>query len=310
MQQATDEIGFIGLGVMGQPMALNLARAGTKLVVWNRSPGNTEALRAAGAAVAANVAEVFARARTVFVMLLNESVTDAVLSRGTVTFSELVVGHTLVSMGSVSPQYSRELGADVQAAGGHFIESPVSGSRKPAEAGQLVALLGGEPQVVAEIRPLLEPMCRATVICGALGQAMLMKLAVNLYLHTMTVGLTEAVHFADKQGLDLNRFREAVAAGPMASDVTHVKLPKLINRDFSVQAEITDAWQSCHNIASAARESGIASPLLDLSKRLYAASIGRGNVRCDMISVIHAIEARTERRMSRVLLKGPVAGRT
>jgi 3-hydroxyisobutyrate dehydrogenase len=136
-------------------------------------------------------------------------------------------------------------------------------------------------------------MCRETVVCGTIGQAMLMKLAVNLYLHTMTVGLTEAVHFADRQGLDLNKFREALAAGPMASDVTRVKLPKLIERDFSVQAAITDALQSCQHIASAAREAGVASPLLDLSRELYAGSISSGNDRGDMISVIHAIEAST-----------------
>ncbi|MFD4605165.1 NAD(P)-dependent oxidoreductase [Streptomyces sp. NPDC058464] len=251
--RAEEEIGFIGLGVMGQPMALNLAKAGTRLVVWNRSPERTEPLRALGATVAGTVEEVFGRTRTVIVMLVDEQATDAVLGRGTPAFARLVSGHVVVSTGSTAPDYARGLAADIAAAGGRFVEAPVSGSKKPAEAGQLVVLLGGDPDTVAEVRPLLAPMCRETVMCGPAGHGLLTKLAVNLYLNTMLAGLAEAVHFADRNGLDLTTFKAAVDAGPMASDVTRVKLPMLIERDFSVQAAASDAYASCILIADAAR---------------------------------------------------------
>ena len=132
-----EPIGFIGLGVMGQPMALNLARAGTDLVVWNRSPERAEPLRAAGATLAPSVDEVFARARVVLVMLVNEDVTDDVLGRGTPGFAVRVSGHVVVSMGSTAPGYSRGLATDIREAGGRYVEAPVSGSRKPAGTGQL-----------------------------------------------------------------------------------------------------------------------------------------------------------------------------
>jgi 3-hydroxyisobutyrate dehydrogenase len=289
-----EEIGFIGLGMMGQPMALNLAKAGAKLVVWNRSANRDEALRDVGAAVASSVEEVFTRARIVFLMLVNETALDAVLRRRTPAFRDLVSGHVLVSMGSNSPSYSRRLAHDIEDGGGRYVEAPVSGSRKPAEAGQLVSLLGGDPRTIADIRPLLAPMCREAVFCGPVGSALLMKLAINLYLNTMLVGLAEAVHFARRQGLDLDAFKTAIDSGPMASDVTRVKIPKLVLRDFSVQAATGDALNSTRLIADAARAAGLASPLLDLSSNLYDESVQLGNGRLDMVSVIEAIEARTE----------------
>ena len=183
--------------------------------------------------------------------------------------------------------------ADIRAAGGFYVEAPVAGSRKPAEAGQLVGLLAGEPADVERVRPLLEPMCGATVTCGPVGNALLMKLSVNLFLNQMLTALAEAVHFADRHGLDLRTFGEAIDAGPMASDVTRVKLPKLIERDFAPQAAMTDALNSNRLIAAAAREVGMASPLLDVGLALFEESVARGDGQLDMVAVIRAIEART-----------------
>ena len=296
--QQNEEIGFIGLGVMGQPMALNLAKAGTKLVVWNRSSDKIEPLRAMGASAALEAADVFDRTRIVILMLVNEAALDAVLERGTANFTKRVANHIVVSMGSNAPDYSRELSAEIIAAGGRYVEAPVSGSRKPAEAGQLVSMLGGDLSTIEEIRPLLAPMCRDTVVCGPAGNALLMKLAVNLYLNTMLVGLAEAVHFADAQGLDLTAFKTAIDSGPMACDVTGVKIPKLIARDFSVQAATSDAFNSTRLIATAARAAGLATPLLDLSSDLYGESVELGNSRLDMISVLESIEQRSKVRSS------------
>ncbi|MEW1819273.1 NAD(P)-dependent oxidoreductase [Arthrobacter sp. NPDC080031] len=293
-----EPIGFIGLGVMGQPMALNLAKSGTQLVVWNRSLERAEPLRDAGAVVAASVREVFDHTRTVILMLVNEEVTDSVLGRGTQEFADIVAGHLVISMGSAAPEYSRGLASDIHAAGGRYVESPVSGSRKPAEAGQLVALLGGSAETVSEVQPLLAPMCRKTISCGPVGNGLLMKLAVNHYLTSMLAALAEAVHFADRTGLDLTTFQEAIDSGPMACDLVRIKIPKLIAREFEVQAATDDAYASTVLVSDAARAAGIASPILDLSSALYKESVSLGNARLDMVSVLEAIEARSARRVS------------
>ncbi|MFJ2553866.1 NAD(P)-dependent oxidoreductase [Microbacterium sp. NPDC087591] len=287
-----DRIGFIGLGVMGQPMALNLAHAGIPLLVWNRTGARTEPLRAAGADVAASIEDVFRRTSTLFLMLVNERVTDEVLGRGTDAFAERVAGHLIVSTGSTSPEYSRGLAADIRTAGGRFVESPVSGSRIPAEAGRLVALVGGAADDAAEVAPLLEPLTKTVIHCGPVGHGLLMKLAVNHYLVISIAGRAEAVHFADGHGLDLDVLSEALNSGQLASDITRAKLPKLSAREFSVQAATEDGLANARLVSEAARAQGVASPLLDVAEELYREAVDLGNARIDMSSVIDAVAAR------------------
>ncbi|UWE13385.1 NAD(P)-dependent oxidoreductase [Actinacidiphila bryophytorum] len=291
-------VGFLGLGVMGQPMAVNLARhlaggEGTPLLVWNRTAGRCEAVRVAGARVAGDAAEVLRESNVVFLMLADGSAVDAVLGRGTGAFRGLVEGRTLVHMGTTSPDYSRGLAADVLAAGGRYVEAPVSGSRGPAEEGQLVAMLAGDGPAVETVRPLLEPMCRDAADCGPVPNALLTKLSVNLFLITMVTGLTEAFHFADRHGLDRDTFLAVLDAGPMASTVSRAKAPKLRDRDFAVQAAALDVLKNNRLIAEAARAAGLASPLLDVCHALFGETVGLGHGGADMVAVLHAIEART-----------------
>jgi predicted dinucleotide-binding enzyme len=175
MMDAAYPIGFIGLGTMGEAMALTLVKAGTRLLVWNRTRAKAEILAAAGADVAREAADVFARSATVFLMLVDGGAIDTVLDRGGAAFAARVTGHTVVHMGTTSPAYSRELEADIRSVGGHYVEAPVSGSRKPAEAGQLVAMLAGDADAIADVRPLLTPMCRETMICGPVPNALLTR---------------------------------------------------------------------------------------------------------------------------------------
>ncbi|MFF7380951.1 NAD(P)-dependent oxidoreductase [Streptomyces massasporeus] len=286
-------VGFIGLGVMGRPMAMNLARAGTRLVVWNRTPERCEPLHAAGAEVAASAAEVFDRASTVFLMLADETSVDAVLGRGTPDFAPRVAGHTVVHMGTTSAEYSGGLQEDIRAAGGRYVEAPVSGSRVPAERGELVGMLAGDDDAVAAVRPLLAPLCRETFGCGAVPGALLLKFSVNLFLIAVVTGLAEAFHFAERHGLDQRLFRDVLDAGPMASAVSRGKAPKLLERDFSVQAAAADVLKNNRLIAEAARRADLASPLLDVCHALYDETVRRGHGGEDMVAVLHALEART-----------------
>ncbi|MEU8175555.1 NAD(P)-dependent oxidoreductase [Microbispora hainanensis] len=288
------DVGFVGLGIMGQPMALNLARAGTPLVVWNRTAARTEPLRAAGARVAGSAAEVFRRARVVILMLADEAAIDAVLERGTPAFARTVADRIVVHMGTTSPAYSAELEADVLAAGGRYVEAPISGSRVPAEQGRLVAMLAGRPDAVEEVRPLLKPMCVKTVVCGPAPKALLTKLAVNIFLITTVTGLAESLHFGERQGLDTELLVDVLNSGQMASDISRVKAVKLAGRDFAPQAAIADVLKNNRLIAEAARGAGLASPLLDVCHTLFGETLALGHAGLDMAAVVHAIEARTD----------------
>ncbi len=288
-------VGFVGLGLMGQPMALNLVRAGAPLIVWNRTAARCEPLREAGAEVAGGPDEVFAKAGVVILMLADEAAVDAVLARGTADFAARVAGRVVVHMGTTEPEFSRGLEASVRAAGGGYVEAPVSGSRVPAEQGRLVAMLAGAARDVDAVRPLLAPLCQETFTCGAVPDALLTKLAVNLFLITMATGLAEAFHFADRHGLDRGRFLDVLDAGPMASAVSRMKAPKLLTRDFTAQAAAGDVLKNNRLIAQAARRAGLASPLLDVCHVLFHETVAGGHGGEDMVAVLRALEARTDR---------------
>lgn len=287
-EDAPSPIGFIGLGAMGEPMARHLLQRLGQLMVWNRSPARCAPLAEAGAQVASSAAELFAASRVVFLMLTDGRAMDAVLERGTEQFAVHVAGRTVVNTATVSPHYSKALEADIHAAGGAYVEAPVSGSRKPAEQAQLVAMLAGEPSAVAAVQPLLAAMCRGTVPCGAVPRALTMKFAVNIFLIASVTGLAEAAHFAQAEGLDLQAWAGIVNASQMTSDISRVKVDKLLADNFDAQAAITNVLETTRLIAEAAQTDGIRAPLMDASLALYRRAEALGLGGSDMISVVRA----------------------
>lgn len=281
-------VGFIGLGAMGAPMARHLLDRFGQLTVWNRSPAKCAPLAEAGARIAASAAELFAASRVVFLMLTDGCAMDAVLARGTERFAEHVAGRTIVNTATVSPHYSKALEADIRAAGGAYVEAPVSGSRKPAEQGQLVAMLAGEPAAVAAVEPLLAAMCRATVPCGAVPRALTMKFAVNIFLIASITGLAEAAHFAQAEGLDLQAWAGIVNASQMASDISRVKVDKLLADNLDAQAAITNVLETTRLIAETAQADGVHAPLMEVSLALYRRAEALGLGGSDMIAVVRA----------------------
>ena len=286
-------VGFAGLGTMGTPMALRLLRAGSPLVVWNRTPGKAAPLVAAGAEQAADVGDLFRRCDVVLLMLADEPAVDAVLDHGGAGFAGRVRARTVVHLGTTSPEFSRALAADVEGAGGRYAEAPVSGSRGPAEAGELVGLLAGRPEVVADVAPLLAPTCREVLDCGPVPNGLLMKLAVNVVLITLVTGLAEAVHFARRHDLDVEQLVHALDVGPMASSVSRTKLRKLADEDHGVQAAIVNVLENNRLITEAARLRGVAAPLMDVCHALYRETLELGHGDLDMSAVVRAVEARS-----------------
>jgi 3-hydroxyisobutyrate dehydrogenase len=291
----TPSAGFIGLGIMGQPMAFNMLRAGIPLLVWNRTPAKARALEAAGAEVAPDAASVFARSDAVIMMLTDSDAVDAVLARGAPEFAGRVAGRTVVHMGTTSPAHSADLEADIRAAGGCYVEAPVSGSRTPAEAGELVAMLAGDHDAAESVCPLLEPMCRDITWCGPVPNALLTKLSTSLFLITLVTGLAESFQFARWHGLDLSQFAEVLSAGQMASPIMRVKAPKLAAEDFAVQAAVTDVLKNTGLITAAAAAAGIASPLLEACHALYGETARLGFGDADMTAVLRTLHTRSER---------------
>lgn len=284
------EVGFIGLGTMGLPMACNLLRSGVPLVIWNRSTGKSEKLAEFGAVIAQSALEVFVQSAVVLLMLLDEEAVDEVLARGTPSFAERVRGRVIVNMGTFEPNYSLALETDISSAGGRFVEAPMSGSRGPAESGQLIGMTAGDPSAVKSVEHLLRPMCRETYFCGPVPAALIMKLAVNISLITAVTGLAEAFHFAKQHDLSVSTLKEILDAGPMASEVSKAKSAKLANEEFSAHAPVRNVLKNNQLITGAALLVGAHIPLTDACLRLYDRTLNLGHASEDMAAVVRAYE--------------------
>ena len=286
---ARPRVGFLGLGHMGEPMATRLARAGTNLTVWNRTPEKSALLVAEGAAVADSAYELVERSDVVITMLAGGPVTDEVLGRGPDGFAVPVAGRVVVNMGTVSPEYSRGLGDDLRAHGARFVEAPVSGSRMPAYDGALVAMLAGDADACDLVEEVIAPMVSAAFRCGDVPRAIETKLAVNVYLIGTVAALAEAVHFARGRGLDEQILRAVLDAGTMASPLSRLKLAKLVDGDDAPQAAVSDVLYNNRLILDAAAPDAIPMPLLEVCAELFATTEELGHGGADMVRVIDAI---------------------
>lgn len=284
-------LGFIGLGTMGEPIAGHLLASGIPLTIWNRSTPAVDRLVAAGAYAASSPERLIATCAVVFVMLVDETALDAALGRssgGLNTFA----GKTLVQLATTSPGYSAALERDVRAAGGAYVEAPVSGSRLPAEAGQLVGMLAGAPESLDLVEPLLATVCASTFRCGAVPAAMTTKLVVNHFLITMVSTLSETFLLAQRSGVDAEIVRAILDAGPMSSAVSRAKLAKLACGDLSAHSRVDNVRWLTDLITEVAKGAGVLTPSLDVSRRLLAETERTGNGALDMIAVVETLAQR------------------
>lgn len=281
-------LGFLGLGVMGTPMALNLSRA-FPLTVWNRSSGKYAAFESSSARIGASPAAVAESSDVIFTMLFNDAAYAPIFNNP--DFTAHLRGKTIVNTSSVSVACNENLASIVKAAGGTFLEMPVSGSRVPAEQGQLVGMLAGEDMdAVARVREIVKPMTKTAIYCGGVGMGVKMKFAINTFLITTTAGLAESMHLARRQGLDIDAFAQVVDASPMASKYSKLKVAKMADEDWKAQAAIHDCYNLTRLVVAAAETAGASSPLMSLCATLYKRAIDVGLGEQDMIALERLLE--------------------
>jgi 3-hydroxyisobutyrate dehydrogenase len=289
-------LGFAGLGLMGAAMAANLPRAGHRLAVYNRSEAPRLAAAKLGAKAFADPADLFAACDAVILTLADDAATDHVLGRGSPDFATRVAGRLIVNMGTHAPVWSKALEADIVAAGGQFVEAPVSGSRGPAEAGMLVAMVAGDAEAVEMVRPLLAPLCREVVATGAVPSAMACKMAVNLYLMASVAALAEAAALAGALGLDGGVLERVIGSGPLGSDVSRAKLAKMVSGDFAPQAAIHDVCKNAALVAGAATSVGLDAASMGVARQRFNMVLAAGGGELDMAAVITSLKVTKLRR--------------
>lgn len=285
------KVGFIGMGIMGQPMCKNVLKAGYEVTVWNRASDKTAPLAEAGAAVAASPKAAAENSDVIILMLTGPEAIDAVLAGEEGVLAGISPGKPLINMSTVSPAYSRQLDERLRAASVVLIDAPVSGSKKPAEEGTLIILAGGPEDKVAESEPLLLSMGRKVVCCGEAGQGSAMKMAVNLLLGIMMEGLCEAINFGQKCGLSAEVMLETFLAGPLSCGLFNLKTDMLKTGDFPPQFPLRHMTKDLRFVLQTADENGAAAPMGAALFRLYRQAVGHHLGDMDFAAVKKVLEA-------------------
>jgi 3-hydroxyisobutyrate dehydrogenase len=274
-------VAVLGTGIMGSAMGRNLVSAGLRTAVWDRSPAATASLSDAGALAAASPAEAVRDAHVVITMLPTAGVVDSVIFDGGVA-EALAQGAVWAQMGTIgltaTTGIGRRLGLlrpDVM-----FVDAPVSGSRGPAEAGQLLILASGPPAAAAAVRPVFSVIGRQTVWLGEAGQGSRMKLVVNAYMSILIEGVAEALELAGRLGIDDSKLAECIEGGPLDAPIADAKLHKMERGDFAPEFPLEWALKDVDLAIGAAGDDEL--PLLAALSRQWRAAVDAGHGREDV----------------------------
>jgi len=284
------QIGFIGLGIMGKPMARNLLKAGHSLVVYDIRPGPLADLREGGATPAASCSDAAARSEIVITMLPDgPDVETAVLGPQGV-LAGVRKGSLVVDMSSISPQVSQKIGAACAEKGVDFLDAPVSGGEPKAIDGTLAIMVGGAPAAFERARPILEKMGSAVTLTGPVGAGNTTKLANQIMVACNIAAMGEALVLATRAGLDPEIVFNAVKGGLAGSTVLNVKAPMLIARNFKPGFRIELHEKDLRNALLAAESLKVSLPLTSLVQQMLIALMNDGKGQLDHSAIAQFIE--------------------
>ena len=270
------EIGYVGLGVMGQAIVRRLLDAGHEVTVWNRTREKAEPLLVAGARWADSPREVAERSEIVFTMVTNTAAVRAVTDGEDGILVALGPGKIYVDMSTASPANTRELAEAVAAAGAQMLDSPVSGTSITVEQGKASLMVGGADDAFERARPVLEAIGPRVIHVGPSGSAVTMKIAVNLSLAVQMLAFSEGVLLAEKTGISREKAVEVMLASVIASPMVAYRGPLVLGHPDEV-------WFNCHmmqkdmNLAlELGRQLEVPLPTTAVTNELLTAANGMG----------------------------------
>ncbi len=257
-------IAFIGLGIMGRPMAKNLLKAGHVLRVYDIVPEFVAELQRSGATGSASASEAAQGAELVFTMLPSSAfVLDVVLGDGGV-LAALRPGAIVCDTSSIAPADSRQLAAKCAEKGVHFLDCPVSGGEPKAIDGTLYIMCGGDLAAFERVRPVLADMAASVLHVGGPGSGSIAKLANQVMVAANICGMAEALMLATKAGVDPEKVYQAVRGGLAGSAVLDAKAPMVLARDFVPGGRMALHAKDLRNAVAAAADCGSPAPLSEL----------------------------------------------
>jgi 2-hydroxy-3-oxopropionate reductase len=283
-------IGFIGLGIMGKPMAKNLLKAGHKLVVYDIVPAGADEVVAAGAARGSSPKDVASQADIVITMVPDgPEVEQAVLGPNGV-LEGARKGTIVVDMSSISPMVAQKVGARCEAQGVEFLDAPVSGGEPKAIDGTLAIMVGGKQEIFDKVEPILKTMGSTVVLTGKVGAGNVTKLANQIMVACNIAAMGEALVLATKAGLDPEVVFNAVKAGLAGSTVLNVKAPMVYSRNFKPGFRVRLHQKDLRNALLAAESLKVSLPLTSAVQNILVSLMNNGKGDLDHSAIVQFIE--------------------
>jgi len=283
-------IGFIGLGIMGAPMVLNLLKAGFPVTVYNRSTGRTQAAVEAGARAAASPAEVAEQSDIIITMVTDSPDVVEVIAGAHGVLQSLRPGSVVIDMSTISPSVTRRLAAEIEKKGGEMLDAPVSGGDSGAKAGTLAIMVGGKADVFERCLPVFQAMGKSITLVGGHGMGQTVKLCNQILVSVTNLAVCEAVQFARRAGVDANVMIEAVKNGAAASWQLGNLGPRMVAGDFAPGFMIDLQQKDLSLALDAAREMKLPSPALALVSQLFSGCQAHGEGREGTQALIKSLQ--------------------
>ncbi len=225
------QIGFIGIGLMGLPMAQRLLEAGLPLTVYNRTPGKLEGLKEKGAVIAPTSAALIHDCDCIILMVTHAAAVREMLLSD--VNRDYLIGKTVIQMSTIAPSESRAIGEEVVAAGGNYLEAPVLGSIPEATAGKLMVMVGGAIEQFETYQPILSHFGSSVLLVGGVGTASALKLALNQLIGSLTSAFATSLSFVQQEGVEVDKFMEVLRGSALYAPTFDKKLQRMLEQNYA-----------------------------------------------------------------------------
>jgi len=283
-------IGFIGLGLMGRPLALHLAGAGHTLHLWARRPTSLEPFKALDARCHVSAAAVARHAAIVFVMVADAPDVRAVCLGADGIASGAKPGLIVVDMSTINPNAAREIGAALAERGIEFLDAPVSGGEVGAINASLTIMVGGKPEIFEKVRPLFETMGKSITLIGASGAGQVAKACNQILTGVGVAAVAEAFNFAAKNDVDVAKVRAALLGGFAYSRILENHGQRMLDRNFRPGFKAWMHQKDLRIVMEEAHRLGLMLPTAAATAQLFNAIVGGGMGEEDSIAALKLLE--------------------
>jgi len=279
-------VAFLGLGIMGRPMASNLVKAGHQVTVWNRSAGE----QVEGATTAPSPAEAARDAEVIWMCVSDTKAVDSIVFGPQGACESLTDGQIIADSSTISPSATRQFAERVRTKGVQWVDAPMTGSKVGAENGTLIFIVGGDESAIEKLKPLFAAMGKKFFRMGETGKGQAAKLVMNLQIALIYEGFAEALTLATKLGVDAETLIPLIQASMVHSGVVEYKAPFVLRRDFSPNFPLRLMKKDLRLALEAAKEARVKLPGLETVEEIYDMATEDGHENLDYAATLTLLE--------------------